>query len=133
MTTQRRTLFKVVDKETRRGTNFAISKFWAFIYNPSVYINTYERDTVVRAKEGSLGIFTFKTKKAAREFIERYGSLKHITILRVKPIGKGKTPTEIVLGGSVLNSILDFYSGKFCKKVPPPQGTICYPAVKVLN
>ena len=134
MTKQRKTIFKVVDKNTRRGTNFAISRFWAYTYGPSDYINTYERDTTVRAKKGSLGIFTFKTMKAALKFIKPYSSLSHTAIiLRVEPIGKGKTPLGIAPGGSVLNSILDFYSGKAEGKIPPPEGTICYPAVRVLN
>ena len=133
MTTQRKTVFKVVDRETRQGTNSAISRFWAHEYTPSDYIKTYERDTIVRAKKGSLGIFVFKTRKAALRFVNRHASLDDTIILQAKPIGKGKIPIGIAKGGAILDYVLHFYSDRHCRKMPPPKGTICYPAVKVLN
>jgi len=91
----------------------------------------YIRETKVFGKEGTLGVFCFKTKKDATEFIlaNEYTRSKYgLRILRVRPIGRGKVP-KYVLSGNIQTSILvDDYTDS-----EPPKGTICYPAVEVLD
>lgn len=98
------------------------------------YVKTYTKGTVVRAPKGSLGIFTFKTRKHADHFITGY--VGAYTILRVKPIGKGIVPKYI---GDWLNLLTftkvlqQLKTGDFGPLYSTPYGTICYSAVKVLD
>ena len=85
----------------------------------------YKKNKTVKAAENSLGIFCFKRKMDAEDFI---GMIPDLKIIRVKPIGKGKIPKEI----GIVTMISKFYLGKGITHIIP-SGTICYPAVLVLD
>lgn len=101
------------------------------------YQNVYKKGKIVKAKRGTLGIFCFKTKTDAINFIHGDEEGGFFSIIKVEPVGKGKKPKLIAsiypfLGVHV--TIDDFYrhpKAIFSQK--PPEGTICYPAVKVLE
>ena len=142
--------YKVVYKKGRFSTNVGlymeehdgeridrrshINRFIASIYT---------KGTVVKAYPGSVGIFTFKTRKDAEEFIYREATIdEDFIILRVKPIGRGKKPDKILAWAiSILgnyNFLEGYFNGEFSlleseDLMEPYKGTICYPAVEVLD
>ena len=135
--------YKVVEKKNRLSTNAGL-----YIENYGKKIDrrrlinrfiasVYKKGTVVNAYPGSPGIFTFKTKKDAENFIRVTSEFEeNFMILRIRPIGKGKTPAKIVAGA--VNSIaeLRLYLKKqdfYIELAIPPDGTICYPSVEVLD
>jgi len=128
----RRIKFKVVNIECkgRRYSSFTRGS----------YKLEYPENTIVRAREETLGVAVFKTRKQAEIFVAKphsYLSFKlPFKIIHVRPIGRGKNvkfvrdfPSEVGLG--------EFYSLKrpaqSCRLVRPPSGTIFYPAVEVLD
>ncbi len=90
----------------------------------------YIQGGITTAREDTLGVFCFKTKKQAKNFLKTVTAYEK-RILRVLPIGRGKTPKYICGYGGLLY----FYSKKSCVSdmSSPPKGTICYPAVEVLR
>ena len=101
------------------------------------YRKVYKRGKIVKAKKGTLGIFCFKTKIDAINFIHGNEEGGYFSIIKIKPIGKGKKPKLIAsifpfLGADIM--INDFYrhSGYILNQ-ESPEGTICYPAVRVLD
>ena len=91
----------------------------------------YKIDTIVAARPETHGIFCFKREKDAVNFcMSRIGM-----ILKVLPIGKGKTPTSICnLSLSFGIPLSQYYSSGTKYHIwNTPTGTICYPAVKVLE
>ena len=86
----------------------------------------YKKGCIVKAKPKTLGIFTFKRKKDAVHF-SVYNVLRGISIIKVKAIGRGKTPK--IIGG--LHELDIFYKG-FEGNYFVPEGTICYKSVEVL-
>ena len=133
METGRKTVFKVVGKSSRKGTNYLLSAKECATPH-SVYIKTYKKNALVEAVEGSLGIFTFCTRKAAQKFVNGYGIGGWSLILRVTPIGRGTVPKKIALGGASLKAVEGFYSGySLYSPGTSPKGTICYPAVTVIS
>lgn len=109
---------------------------------------TYEKGKVVEAEKGTLGIMVFDTlsnAKAFQSWCSRNSSLT--TILRVRPMGKGKKPVSISECVKA-DSFISFYSiakkqggfpligqilRDFHYTISPPMGTICYKAVEVLD
>ena len=116
--------FKVV-RISGRGRRYSV-------FAEGDYELQYPKGSIVRAREESLGVSVFRTRKQAELFQDRYLLLE---IIRVRPIGRGKTvkyictePTEFQLGR--------FYSlcGSSSVRVSPvPSGTIFYPEVEVLD
>ena len=111
------------------------------IFSPPRYILKYKKNTTVRAMKHTLGIMVFKHLKDAENFAKECCENTHL-ILRVETIGRGKTPKKICPGSRHPKNRFDydnFYSqlrkGLFISHniVTPPEGTICYPAVKVLT
>jgi hypothetical protein len=103
-------------------TNQERSMFW---HNEG-YNLLYKEGEITRAPKSSLGIFCFKTKKQAINYITNntyYFDEDMYTIRRVIPIGRGKVPKKIPYGWPFPSEIY----------TTPPSGTICYPAVKVLK
>ena len=94
----------------------------------SKFCHYYIKGETIKANPETLGIFTFKTHKEASNFLTNHTWL----ILRVKPIGKGKTP-KIIAPWANRNALEEFYEGGPIKTNEVPKGTICYPAVKVLD
>lgn len=124
--------YKLVIRDTRRSI-YAEGKF-------SLY---YTKNKVVKAESGTFGIMVFDTEPNAEAFAHRCSIPRQgISILRVKPLGKGKRPKYISKGFGMdrLKEFYEFYSTKkFASlkdsfiSVEPPTGTMCYKAVKVLN
>lgn len=141
--------WKVVKAHDRSSCSFDPSE------KDKKYFKIYKKGTTVKAPKNSFGIFCFKRKKDAEKFKEHmainstllYGT--QYIILKVEPIGKGKTPKEIIYRGLmsdfynntkifvVREEIAPYHSGvyteNFIKTTLIPPGTICYPAVKVLS
>ena len=111
------------------------------------YTKAYNRDEIVRERSLTLGIMVFEKRSQAIKFIKSHVSPIRcpLHIKRVLPIGKGKRPPLISKRASQ-EGIYEFYQryAHFKKEwikvslnstplVTPPEGTICYPAVKVLD
>ena len=99
----------------------------------SKYRKIYEKGTIVRSDPNTLGIFCFETEEDAIRF-----SSDNDRILKVKPIGRKKKPSIILDWQSLCKEYLDkFYSNRKRSKsilyTFPPKGTVCYPAVEVLE
>lgn len=121
------------------------------------FVKYYYKDTIVEASPNTLGIFCFDSISNAENFIEYYSINFYATttsILKVKPIGRKKVPKFIAVTGdnskefySILDNIKRKKTHNFtndliignCAKYnnieykKPPVGTVCYPAVKVLE
>ena len=103
----------------------------SYMVESTDYSRVYLFDQVVKAKFGTLGIFTFDTKKRAQDFKINTPEMK---IIKVEGIGQGQRPKQISLACNSKLQLDDFYAGNYCRgTVPPPPGTVCYPAVKVLE
>ena len=117
----RKVKFKVVnldDKSCTTSGNFSL---------------TYSKGSQVTADPLSLGIFTFHTRQAAERFSEANGCKTKVK--RVLPIGRGRTPDHISVFTDTI-SLKDWYHDvvpEYYYRQQPPPGTICYPAVKVLD
>ena len=94
------------------------------------FFKKYLKNTIVKADPTTLGIFLFKTKKNAEDFTK---NTRGWIILKVKTVGEGKKPKEI--SGSIsIRGLTEFYDNSETAKTEfMPFGTICYPAVEVLE
>ena len=94
----------------------------------------YKTGDIVKAKENTLGIFCFKTKKEAVTYINKdFNPLldNRYLLVKVLPLKKGKEP-KVVADAFNQECIQEFYdNGKW--NTPPQKGTICYPEVLVLD
>jgi len=131
----RKVKYKVVSEDNK-------SAFLSLCNGIKKYRLNYKKDTIVEAPKGTLGIMVFERKYQAEKFIRRQTDCPAcFNIKRVLSIGKGKKPYSICRI-SILDSDYDldqFYRKNIIdpfyriSKVSPPDGTICYPAVKVLD
>lgn len=106
------------------------------------YILSYGKDSIVEAKDDTLGVFCFKRKKDAEKFKGTNGSQK---IIRALPLSRGKVPKSIfrfytieqdyqsciIYNIDYNNLPKNFYNNE--SKMDIPNGTICYKKVKVLD
>jgi hypothetical protein len=112
----------------------------------SKYKLKYRKGTLVKAVPGTLGIFVFKTKLDALAFInsfKRANSLGPLgRILRVLPLKGdiGKKPKYISMYTYYLKSFYSEMKASSCYKrnsnchiAYPPNGTLVYPAVYVVD
>lgn len=96
----------------------------------SDYCCHYGKDKTIKANPKTLGVFTFDRKCDAEDF--RAPKCLSWKILRVEPIGRGKKPKRIAAFlGSV--DLKHFMEGHWTGTNQIPKGTICYPAVRVLD
>jgi len=110
-------------KVTTKGRESSI------VYDIPKYKKLYHKGTIVKATENTLGIMTFETDTYAKHFAQDTG----LIILKVKPIGKGSRPKGVAFGLNEKTIDL-FYSRNMLElEVEPPKGTICYPAVEMLE
>ena len=108
-----------------------LSRYRYSFFAEGDYSLHYPKDETVKALPGTLGIMVFDTFANAVAF--RGTVYKECPIVKVKPIGRGKKQPEICAFISQ-DRINDFYQLKFDFTVEPsPIGTICYPAVEVLE
>jgi len=105
-------------------------------YARGTYRLNYLKDSVVRAREGTLGVAVFRRRSEAEMFCYKTS----FNIIRVLPVGRGRT-VEMVSQSTYMLDI--FYSaigehhgiprGSNLILMKPPRGTIFYPAVEVLE
>ena len=98
------------------------------------YHNTYVKGQTVRALSCTLGIFCFDTEGHALDFTDSLPqSHAGAIVVKVTPHGRATRPTVI----SRVNNRADleaFYRAEGDRVVwNTPAGTVCYPAVTVLN
>ena len=86
----------------------------------------YLKGTTVKAIPGTLGIMVFDTYENADVF----ATYKH-HIVKVKPIGRGKKRPSICTWTGTID--LNYFYEDKNKGIHSPPGTICYPAVEVLE
>lgn len=101
------------------------------IHPKSQFCKRYLKDTVVKADPQTPGIFLYKTRRQAKDY-KRYWQRDWL-ILRVETIGPGAVPKKVsrlITQRSIISFSKKFAS--MCSMVPP-GGTICYPAVRVLD
>lgn len=99
----RNPVYKIVKKENRCSFNFNPIR-------PNKYKFTYEKDKVVESIKGSFGIFCFRRKKDAINYIASFyisGLVDDTLIIRVEPIGIGKVPK--IVSSNVEASELEFF------------------------
>jgi len=107
------------------------------IYAKGKYCLKYPKNTIVRAREGTLGVGVFKTRKQAEMFLKRYTIFATaVKIIRVRPVGRGNNVD--ILSHSILSISLDYFYKRInslykVNTTNPPPGTIFYPAVEVLE
>ena len=109
------------------------------VYAQGSYNLYYPKDAIVRAREGTLGVAVFGRKIEAERFCSRCSGTDIFEIVRVLPIGRGKTVKNLSRSQSMY--MLDiFYGSKEINRscyhltlMEPPLGTMFYPAVEVLE
>ena len=118
--------YKVIKRKTRMS---------CIINGKSKYARKYIKNENVYAIEGTLGIMVFKLRRDAQSFVGiiRDPYYNPYIIVRVIPIGKGKTVKAIARDMNTYD--LDvFYNDLF--KLPisrPPHNTMAYPGVFVVD
>ena len=116
--------YKVVKKKTRMS---------CMVNGNSKYALQYLPETIVTAKEGTLGIMTFTSKYRAELFMTIGFNGYDFECIKVEAIGRGTCPHEIA-NHTDTDSLEYFYDNPGTTWVgKPPLDTMCYPAVKVLE
>ncbi|MCK5611683.1 hypothetical protein KAR91_57965 [Candidatus Pacearchaeota archaeon] len=122
--------YKVVKKRSRCS---------AVVNGNSPYGLKYLPGTTVTAKEETLGIMTFVEKYQAKSFAQHLGwsdyGREKCMVITVETIGRGKYP-KIISSGIQTEHLDSFYfqtDSYWKRETIPPDGTMCYPAVKVLE
>jgi hypothetical protein len=108
----------------------------AIVNGRSKYARKYPKGEKVYAFEDTLGIMVFRTKKSAEEFASSFNKWVEkpkLIIIRVKPIGMGKNISHI--SRKITTCDLDkFYSfNKPTLITEPPNNTMGYPGVLVID
>jgi hypothetical protein len=105
-------------------------------YIPALKLS-YDPGKTVKAKKNTTGITVFKTKKQAMDWVG--GAKDRLRILRVVPIGE-KQETRLFNTTFLYRNIklktadlLDYAPRFLMGRFEVPEGTECYPAVKVLT
>ena len=118
----RKTVFKIIKGKER--TSCMVEK--------GIY---YKKGEIARADEHTLGVFVFKTRRAARRFYANMCyrlSRGRWQICRAIPIGRGKTPKRI--SGFIDSRLLRrFYEQGIHSKENKVKGSICYPAIRMID
>jgi len=124
--------YKVVKRNSRTS---------AVINGNSPYVLRYIPGTTITARKETLGIMVFATKFRAQEFA---GNLNlsywrdRFSVIKVEAIGRGKYPSEICKSWNTAQ-LRSFYSDDlidsdlFFNSTHPPEGTMCYSSVMVLE
>ena len=97
------------------------------------YSISYEVGRTIFPVEGTLGIFCFRTLHQAKDFLAMQRYSKELSILRVKPLGHGKCKEKICYSSYEPCEYDIFYRGCTNNTTNPPDGTVIYPAVKVIS
>lgn len=105
----------------------------AMLHYKNPYCLQYIPGKVTTAKKGTLGIMVFTTLTAAIDWAAVWYS-KRLKIVKVEPIGRGKTP--ICISKEVNTPDLHSFYDKDDYESPvmlAMKGTISYPSIKVLS
>ena len=122
----RRIKFKVVHIDYRGIRTSA--------YAEGSYSLCYLQGTIVRARRNTVGVAVFRTRRDAERFTSHFSVFRRLKIIRVRPIGRGKT-VNIISYFTSPYSLASFYKrvSHSVETRKPPPGTIFYPAVEVLE
>ncbi len=113
--------YKVIFEKSRKS-----------IYAQGSYTLVYDKDTIVKAIKGSLGVMVFKRRRQAKRFMDQRLMRASMMIIRVRTFSRGVVPKRISAQVSDY-SIKNFYSEVWSTETAPPVGTICYDRVGVLD
>lgn len=139
-------VFKLVDKETRFGSNAGMYITHSGLHNfeellrriPNLveYFPNYFFDKVVHAVEGSVGILCFWTYEDAADFARcNIRNTRRFEIIRVEGIGYPSDTGRLANNcGDNPRGLLDNYArlGYVCS-MGLPKGTVCFKSVRVLE
>ena len=119
--------YKVVKRKSRRS---------AMINGNSKYSLLYHRGAVVKAPEGTLGIFVFTTETMAEYWAHRWGNHyyepKDLMVIEVEPIWRGRKKFGFISDGVMTEDLDDFYKNRGLAATAP-EGSMVYPSVRVLS
>lgn len=118
--------YKVVKRKTRTS---------ALVNGNSTYALKYLSGTKVFARPETLGIMTFENKRYAEGWSRRMDCcyIKSLMVIKVETIGRGKIP-QLICDNFSASALKRFYK-KYddFRTLYPPDGTTCYPGVRVLE
>lgn len=105
------------------------------IVNPrSSYSLDYIRGQVTEAKEGTLGIMVFDTKRDALDWVSSFLFKKRTFIIkRVIPLSRGKRENIYICSSIKTERLNEFYKYGSNRVWVPPPGTACYKKVLVVD
>ncbi len=122
----RRVKFKVVLVDYSSGRRFSALA-------EGSYTLDYPKGAIVRAREETLGVAVFKTRKQAEDF--RVSNISQ-EIIRVCSIGRGRTVRLVCMDARKFDLDTFFRVNRVSLDVAMisvPPGTMFYPAVEVLD
>ena len=134
-------IYKVVEKRSRRGTNWILSSKMEKLklFNDESYkklkpyFPQYRKGRIVKAVPKSTGILCFKTENHAKNFINgelRFNKQK-AKIIKLRGIGNPKR--RVVIMGHCSNFLNLIGEGFRTIKRDNPAGTIAFNSVEVLQ
>lgn len=124
--------YKVVKVRTR---------YSAIVNGNSKYALRYTRGSVVKAPEGTMGIFVFKSQRDAYKWCVMLNSVDpwrdawRFIVIKVLPLSRGKK-VNFVHGGVSTESLDNFYierDGSEMHFASAPDGTYAHQSVRVLS
>lgn len=119
---QKKIRFKVVK---------ASSRYSCMVHGASKYALKYDPETEVHARPETLGVMCFDTYKSAKRLIHtHYYYRENCMIVKVIPMGRGSSPLTM---GSPSQLVRYYEHDDWYRSLIPPDGTICYPAVYVVD
>lgn len=119
--------YKVVNKKTRKSCT-------TLIREETEYTLEYLKGKIVEGIPDTLGVICFGKKYQAKAFLNStFSTVKdRAMILRVKTIGHKEIP-KLISGWLSSMELFDFYSSERKGATIPPEGTVCYSKVEVLD
>jgi len=132
--------YKIVQKSQDKEN----IEYFSYLVSSPKYRLSYNIGKITTAKKGTLGIFCFKTLEDAKKYVEPVTRLTattkledtSFTILRVKSFKKGIKPRKIAFFPEQRFDLFYKYMharNRFFCSLSVPEGTVCYPAVEVIE
>ena len=137
--------YKVVEKKTRCGVNWMFFRCQydgtpdfleglAFKAAHPEFFPYYHKGSIVKAAPGSIGILCFDEEFYAEHFRKILPGGWRTTIIKVEGIGEPQRNVKVIpLCEMQPQRLLRIYNCPHCPGIAPPEGTIAFPAVKVLE
>ena len=136
--------YKVVDKESRLGSNAALCMFinklsidefkaQIILFKVEEYFPEYKQGATVNAVPNSAEICCFRTMQNAEEWVakNRIAMKPKFAIIKVRGKKKIRDPILVCSCGAQALSINELIKGN--TTLPPPKGFISFEKVKVLE